>query len=237
MTNAGSVVVVGGTRAIGLEIAKAYAADGAEVVLTGRSREHVTAAVEEAGRLGAGSVRGLIFDLAEPETIGPGLADIGPVRRLALVAIDRDENTIRDYDIARAMRLVTLKLVGYTEVVHALLDRLTPDVVDRALRWHGQGTPVPRLDDRLDGQRRRRRADPHARRRARPRSRQLDPSGHRRQQPLLGGKPAAIERPTSETPMGRLVTMAEIVDATRFLLENTAVNGVDLIVDGGLHAT
>ena len=31
--------------------------------------------------------------------------------------------------------------------------------------------------------------------------------------------------------------MAEIVDAAAFLLENTAVNGVDLIVDGGLHAT
>jgi hypothetical protein len=29
--------------------------------------------------------------------------------------------------------------------------------------------------------------------------------------------------------------MAEIVDATAFLLENTAVNGVELIVDGGWH--
>ena len=45
---------------------------------------------------------------------------MGPVRRLALVAIDRDQNSVADYDIARAIRLVTLKLVGYTEVVHAL---------------------------------------------------------------------------------------------------------------------
>jgi NAD(P)-dependent dehydrogenase (short-subunit alcohol dehydrogenase family) len=29
--------------------------------------------------------------------------------------------------------------------------------------------------------------------------------------------------------------MAEIVDACVFLLENSAVNGVDLIVDGGWH--
>jgi hypothetical protein len=29
--------------------------------------------------------------------------------------------------------------------------------------------------------------------------------------------------------------MDEIVDATVFLLENTAVNGVDLLVDGGWH--
>ena len=47
--------------------------------------------------------------------------------RLALAALDRDLNTVKDYDIEAAIRLVTLKLVGYTEVVHALLDRLTPD--------------------------------------------------------------------------------------------------------------
>jgi hypothetical protein len=31
--------------------------------------------------------------------------------------------------------------------------------------------------------------------------------------------------------------MADIVSATAFLLENPAMNGVDLRVDGGLHAT
>ena len=35
------------------------------------------------------------------------------------------------------------------------------------------------------------------------------------------------------TPIGRLVTMAEVVDASRFLLENGAMNGVNLAVDGG----
>ena len=53
--------------------------------------------------------------------------------------------------------------------------------------------------------------------------------------PYWSEKPVAIEKYTSETPLGRLATMAEIVDATVFLLENTAVNGVDLIVDGGWH--
>jgi hypothetical protein len=43
------------------------------------------------------------------------------------VAIDRDQNSVREYDLVRAIRLVTLKLVGYTEVVHALADRLTDD--------------------------------------------------------------------------------------------------------------
>ena len=53
--------------------------------------------------------------------------------------------------------------------------------------------------------------------------------------PYWAEKPAAVARYSSETPIGRLATMAEIVDACVFLLENTAVNGVDLIVDGGWH--
>jgi NAD(P)-dependent dehydrogenase (short-subunit alcohol dehydrogenase family) len=39
------------------------------------------------------------------------------------------------------------------------------------------------------------------------------------------------------TPIGRLVTTTEIVDATDFLLRNTGVNAHDLFVDGGLLVT
>jgi NAD(P)-dependent dehydrogenase (short-subunit alcohol dehydrogenase family) len=53
--------------------------------------------------------------------------------------------------------------------------------------------------------------------------------------PYWAGKQAAIDMYTSETPLGRLATMAEIVDAAVFLLENGAVNGVELLVDGGWH--
>ncbi len=35
------------------------------------------------------------------------------------------------------------------------------------------------------------------------------------------------------TPTGRLVTMAEVASAARFLLENEAMNGINLVVDGG----
>ena len=37
----------------------------------------------------------------------------------------------------------------------------------------------------------------------------------------------------SRTPLGRLVTMAEIVHSVEFLLDNTGVNGVNLAMDGG----
>jgi NAD(P)-dependent dehydrogenase (short-subunit alcohol dehydrogenase family) len=53
--------------------------------------------------------------------------------------------------------------------------------------------------------------------------------------PFWENKPldAVIQR----TPTGRLVTMAEVVSATEFLLENRGVNGVNLAVDGGWMLT
>lgn len=235
MTERGSVLVVGGTRAIGFELVRRYAAQGEEVILTGLNDEHMQAAVAEAKRLGGARVSGLTFDLARPETIAPALAAVGPVRRLALVAIDRDQNTTRDYDIARAIRLVTLKLVGYTETVHALFDRLTPDasvVLFGGMakeRPYPGSTTVTTVNGGVVGL-------------TRTLVEELKPvrvnsihPGVVGDSPYWAEKPAAITRYAGETPIGRLATMAEIVDATVFLLENGATNGVELIVDGGWH--
>ena len=52
--------------------------------------------------------------------------------------------------------------------------------------------------------------------------------------PEWASKPEAVrEYHRSNTLIGRLVTMDEIVDASIFLLENGAVNGVELEADGG----
>ena len=233
MSSEGSVVVVGGTRAIGLELVRHYAARGDDVILTGQS-ENVAAAVESAGG-GAGKVRGVTVDLAEPTSIAPALKDIGAVTRLALVALARDQNTTRDYDIVRAIRLVTLKLVGYTEVVHALIERLTPDA--SVLLFGGMAkerpypgsTTVTTVNGGVVGLTRTLVEE------LRPiRVNSIHP-GVVGDSPYWAEKPAAILKYSGETPIGRLATMSEIVDASVFLLENTAVNGVDLIVDGGWH--
>ena len=231
MSTEGAVVVVGGTRAIGLELVRHYAERGDEVVLSGQAPEHAESAVAEVGR----NVRGVAFDLAQPESIAPALADVGPVRRLALVAIDRDQNSVRDYDLARALRLVTLKLVGYTEVVHTLVDRLTDDasiVLFGGMakeRPYPGSTTVTTVNGGVVGLTRTLVEE------LRPiRVNSLHP-GVVGNSPYWAEKPAAIAKYTSETPLGRLATMDEIVDAAVFLLENTAINGVDLIVDGGWH--
>jgi NAD(P)-dependent dehydrogenase (short-subunit alcohol dehydrogenase family) len=57
---------------------------------------------------------------------------------------------------------------------------------------------------------------------------------------IVGDSPQWVDMPderrkalVDRTPIGRLVTMAEVVGASRFLLENEAVNGINLAVDGG----
>ena len=82
----GAVVVVGGTRAIGLELVRHYVDAGDEVVLTGQ----IPTTWRPRSPSSAAGARGLAFDLAEPTTIAAALAGVGPVRHLALVAIDRD---------------------------------------------------------------------------------------------------------------------------------------------------
>jgi NAD(P)-dependent dehydrogenase (short-subunit alcohol dehydrogenase family) len=235
MSNDGVVVVVGGTRAIGLELVKHFAARGDQVVLTGQDPANVEAALGEVRALGGGPVRGATFDLARPESIAPALADIGTVRHLALVAIDRDANSIRDYDIGRAIRLATLKLVGYSEVVHALLDRL-PDSASLVLfggmakeRPYPGSTTVSTVNGGVVGLTRSLVEE------LRPRRVNSIHPGIVSDSPFWAAKPDAVEGYRSQTPTGRLATMADVVGATVFLLENEAVNGVDLLVDAGWH--
>ena len=227
----GSVVVVGGTVGLGRELAQAYADEGREVVVTGRDQGRAEEAASEIG----GRTRGLGFDLAEPHTIADALADVGAVDHLVLAAIERDVNKVREYDIAGALRLVTLKLVGYTEVIHALLPAARGRLEHPHLRRSRPRSSLPGLDDGDDRQRRRDQLGAHARDRARADPGQRAAPGDRRRQPAVdrhAGQSAA-RRWSTRTPIGRLVTMAEVVGACRFLLENQAINGINLSVDGG----
>src|SRR3954471_13045848 len=119
----GTVVVVGGTRGLGRELAQFYADQGRDVVVTGRDQAGSEKCAAEIG----GSTRGLALDLADPHAIAERLAGVENVQHLVLAAIERDTNTVKEYDVAGALRLVTLKLVGYTETIHTLLPQLGDD--------------------------------------------------------------------------------------------------------------
>ena len=226
----GNVVVVGGTRGLGRELAQFYAGQGRDVVITGRDAVAAAACAAEIG----GSTRGLGVDLADPETIGERLADVDDVEFLVLAAIERDSNTVKDYDIAAAMRLVTLKVVGYTETIHALLPRM---VEDSAVLIYGGlardrpypgSTTVTTVNGAVTGLVRTLVIELAPRR-----VNALHPA-------IVGDSPQWRDMPeerfqalVARTPTGRLVTMSEVVDASRFLLENRAINGTNLAVDGG----
>jgi NAD(P)-dependent dehydrogenase (short-subunit alcohol dehydrogenase family) len=224
-----SVVVIGGTAGLGREIARHYAERGRPVILSGRDAERAQAVAAEVG----GDTRGIALDLSEPESIAPALADVGPVDHLVLAAIERDRNTARDYDIARAVRLVTLKLVGYTEVVHALLDRMG-DAGSIVLfgglakdRPYPGSTTVSTINGGVTGL-----VQTLAVELAPVRVNAVHP-GIVGDSPYWAGNAEALERTAARTPGGRLVQMADVVGAVVFLLENSSVNGVNLAVDGG----
>ena len=72
------------------------------------------------------STRGLGVDLSQPETIAAALADIPAVDHLVITATEQRPNSLRDFDIAAAIRAVTVKLVGYAETVRVLRPRFRP---------------------------------------------------------------------------------------------------------------
>jgi NAD(P)-dependent dehydrogenase (short-subunit alcohol dehydrogenase family) len=230
MPDNGCVVVVGGTAGLGHEIARHYAERGREVVLTGRDAEHAAKVAAELGP----SARGIGFDLTRPASIAGALADVGPVEYLVLAAINRDENTVAGYDHTIALPLVTLKLVGYTEVVHALLPRISPDgsvVIFGGLakdRPYPGSVTVSSVNGAVMGM-----VTVLATEIAPIRVNAIHP-GIVGDSPYWTVKPPAVlDAVRARTPTGRLVTMADIVHAVVFLLENRSVNAHNLAVDGG----
>jgi NAD(P)-dependent dehydrogenase (short-subunit alcohol dehydrogenase family) len=223
-------VVVGGTRGMGLEIAQHRAKQGDDVVLTGRDAAR---AAEVAASIGDGA-RGVALELAQPRGIADALAEVDRVDNLVLAAIDRDQNTARDYDLDRAIALVTTKLVGYTEVVHTLLPKMHDGSAVVVFGGRAKDRPYPgsmtvsTVNGGVVGM-----VNAMAIELAPIRVNALHP-GIVGDSPFWAGKPPEVlEGYRSRTPTGRLATMADVVGAVDFLLLNRSVNCIQLYVDGG----
>ena len=163
--------------------------------------------------------------------IGPALSEVGQVSRLILAAMGRDANPVRDYDYAAAVALTTMKLVGYTETIHSLLPKL--DDESSVLLFGGRAkdrpypgsTTVTTVNGGVGSVIRNLAIEFGA-----DRVHVIHPG-------IVGDSPFWKDKPldavVARTPTGRLTTMADVVDASVFLLENRSVNGVNLYVDGG----
>lgn len=230
MDKPGSVVVVGGTCDIGKHLARHYAAKGYPVVVTSRDLGRAEDCVREVG----GNTVGICLDLSEPHQIAGALDGVEDVQHLALVALHRDDNTVRNYNIDEAIKLVTLKLVGYTEVVHVLAPRMRTDAsivmfggLAKDQPYAGSTTittvngGVATMINSL--------------------ALELSPIRVNAIHPgQVGDTPNWLNKPKevidnlkSRTALGRLVTIEDVIHATVFLFENRGVTGLNLRVDGG----
>jgi len=230
MDKLGTVVVVGGTCELGKHLAQHYADKGHSVVITSRDAAR---AQTTAGEIGGDCV-GISVDLSQPHQIAAALAEVDDVLHLGLVALYRDGNKVREYNIDEAIKLVTLKLVGYTECVHVLAPKMREDAsiviyggLARDQPYPGSTTittvngGVATLINSL--------------------ALELAPIRVNAIHPgQVGDTPAwtkqskeVLDNLKSRTALGRLVTIEDIIHATVFLFENRGVTGVNLRVDGG----
>jgi NAD(P)-dependent dehydrogenase (short-subunit alcohol dehydrogenase family) len=233
MAEQGSVVVVGGSSGLGLDVARHYADQGRDVVVTSRDEAKAEAAAKEIG----GQTRGIALDLAAIDQIAGRLDGVDNVQHLALVAIERDQSTLKDYDPQQAARLVTLKLVGYTEVVHTLLPRMTSDASIVLFGGSAKDRPYPgsttvtTANGGISSM-----VKTMAVEAAPVRVNAIHPS------PVADNwfwkdKQQAIDGLRARTPGERLVMQDHVVDAVAFLFENPGVNGTNLDVNGGFLLT
>jgi NAD(P)-dependent dehydrogenase (short-subunit alcohol dehydrogenase family) len=224
-----TVLVVGATRGTGRELAAEYARRGADVIVTGRSKDDAARVAAEIG----GSVTGLALDLTKPVEIAGALSTVPPVDRVVLVGMVRDQNTIKTYDILAATELATTKIVGYSAVISALHERLAPEAsilffggIAKDFPYPGS-TTVSTVNAAVVGM-------------VRTLSIELAPvrvnSIHTwaiADSPYWAGNEGMLAAVHGVTLAGRLALMRDVVDACLFLLENPMANGIDLPLTGG----
>lgn len=226
-----ATVVIGGTSGLGKEVARHYAGAGHEVILSGRDSARSRSIAEEIG----GNTTGIALDLTKPKELAGALSGVGPVKYLVLAAIDRDNNTVKDYNIDSAIGLVISKLVGYSEVIHTLSDRFSEE--SAIVLFGGQArerpypgsTTVTTINGGVTSM-------------VKTLAIQLAPTRVNAIHPgIVGDSPywsgKNVDGVIARTPGGRLVKMEDITGAVVFLLENRGTNGVNLNVDGGWMLT
>jgi NAD(P)-dependent dehydrogenase (short-subunit alcohol dehydrogenase family) len=224
-----NIVVIGGTSGIGRHVAQTFAGRGHDVVITGRTEARAKDIADEIG----GHTRGIGVDLAFPERVPAALADVPRVDRLVLAALERDHNTVRDYRPIDAVRSLTMKLIGYTAVVHTLAPKMPADSSAVLLGGLASHRPYPGSTTITA-------ANGGISALVRTFVTELAPIRFNALHPTLvegtphwSGKTEILEAVKARMPTGRLVTLEDCTDAVIFLLENRSINGVNLSIDGG----
>jgi NAD(P)-dependent dehydrogenase (short-subunit alcohol dehydrogenase family) len=230
MASGGAVVVIGGSSGIGEAVAKHYADAGRKVYVSSREQSRADEAAERIG----GDTHGIAVDLSQPDGIAAGLKPIdGPVAYLVIPAVLRDQNSVKEFQIEGATALAVLKLVGYPEAIHQLLDRMSDDAAIVLFGGLAKEKPYPgsttvtSVNGGVEKM-----LNTVALEIAPIRINAVHP-GIVLDSPYWDNKDAVREAVLKRTLTGRPVLTEHIVDAVRFLLENPSADGINLPVDGG----
>lgn len=226
----GTVVIAGATNELGTALAKHYIDKGHRVVVSSRTIERAQALAKELG----GDCVPVAFDLAEPHSIAPALSNVDDVLHIVVMGIYRDDNKVREYNVDEAIKLVTLKLVGYTEVVHVLHPKMRQNASILIFGGLAKDQPYPgsttitTVNGAMSTL-----INSLAIELSPIRANAIHPGQVGDTSSWMSKPKEVLDNLRSRTAMGRLVTVAEVTNAAIFLLENGGVNGVNLRVDGG----
>lgn len=230
------IVVIGGTSALGLAIAKSAYAAGCKVTVAGRGAAR---AADVAKSIGPGSI-GVHIDLEDSAAIKAALRDGPPIDHLVITSIMRLATTVKDFAVKEAERLARIKLIGYIEAVGAALPRLKPTSSIVLFAGVSKSNPYPGstmisvVNGGIVGM-----TKTLAVELAPIRVNCISPGlvldSPTWQYILAKGSNPVVDAMAAKTPTRRLAMTEDVIQGVFSLLDNKAINGIDMELDGGIQ--
>ena len=122
-------LVTGGSKGIGLAVARGLLAEGARVALVSRDQDHLDAATAElAGTVGPERVRAYAADLTDPQqaldVVAAVEGDLGPIEVLVTCAGAARRVPFEELDSGAYQRAMQAKFFTYVHVVDPVVKRM-----------------------------------------------------------------------------------------------------------------
>jgi len=233
--NGKRIVITGITGGIAKASAKRLAAQGAEVIVSARSSVKLEQALADI----TGKVNGYILDLQDEDSVKTFFANVGNFDHLVTPAASSMFSPINEMDFSAARELLETKQWGQMLCVHHALPYLSKE--GSITLFSGTVTQKP-----LPGATMFAAVGAASEASGRIWAYELAPIRVNTIVPgvietdiwssLYGGDEVAREQLDNIAgilPVGRVGTSEDIAKAVSFLVDNTFVNGISLVVDGG----